>query len=120
MAQFIHKLRNYQTHYQLEFPYPVRSLDDNKSWDVVFVSNDFLKHPEQWNVLSKQFIEESGQEINLNKIFAEYSKLIDTFYMWLYTELQIYHQKDFEEREKLIKSENRQQICNVQFFVRGC
>lgn len=23
--------------------------------------------------------------------------------MWLYTELQIYHQKDFEEREKLIK-----------------
>mgnify|MGYP000006627649 FL=1 len=103
LAQFIHKLRNYQTHYQLEFPYPVRSLDDNKSWDVVFVSNDFLKHPEQWNVLSKQFIEESGQEINLNKIFAEYSKLIDTFYMWLYTELQIYHQKDFEKREKLIK-----------------
>ncbi len=103
LAQFIHKLRNYQTHYQLEFPYPVRSLDDNKSWDVVFVSNDFLKHPEQWNVLSKQFIEESGQEINLNKIFAEYSKLIDTFYMWLYTELQIYHQKDFGEREKLIK-----------------
>ena len=81
----------------------MRSLDDNKSWDVVFVSNDFLKHPEQWNVLSKQFIEESGQEINLNKIFAEYSKLIDTFYMWLYTELQIYHQKDFEKREKLIK-----------------
>ena len=103
LAQFIHKLRNYQTHYQLEFPYPVRSLDDNKSWDVVFVSSDFLKHPEQWNVLSKQFIEESGQEINLNKIFAEYSKLIDTFYMWLYTKLQIYHKKDFEERDKLIK-----------------
>lgn len=26
-----------------------------------------------------------------------------TFYMWLYRELQIYHEKDFEEREKLIK-----------------
>lgn len=83
--------------------YPVRSLDDNKSWDVVFVSSDFLKHPEQWNAQSKQFIEESGQEINLNKVFAEYYKLIDTFYMWLYRELQIYHEKDFEEREKLIK-----------------
>lgn len=103
LVQFIHKLRNYQTHYQLEFPYPVRSLDDNKSWDVVFVSSDFLKHPEQWNAQSKQFIEESGQEINLNKVFAEYYKLIDTFYMWLYRELQIYHEKDFEEREKLIK-----------------
>lgn len=103
LVQFIHKLRNYQTHYQLEFPYLVDSLGDNKSWDVVFVSSDLLKHPEQWNVLSKKFIEESGQEINLNKIFAEYSKLIDTFYMWLYKELQIYHKKDFEEREKLIK-----------------
>jgi len=112
LMQFIHKLRNYQTHYQLELPYPVRSLKDNKHWDVVFISNELLKHPEQWNEQSKQFIKECGQEINLNKVFSEYNRLIDTFYMWLYTELQIYHKKDFEERERLIR-ESGMELPNI-------
>ncbi len=103
LANFIRQLRNYQTHYKLEFPTPVRSLDDNTHWDVVFISDELLKHPNEWNSLSKQYITQCGKEINIGKMSADYNHKIDMFYHWLYGELKAYHKEDFAERDKLFE-----------------
>ena len=102
LSHFIRKLRNYQTHYQLTFPYPVHSLDDYIHWDVVLISADLLEHEEEWNLEAKQFINECGETINLNKIFKQYNDLINSFYMWLYKTFREYYKKDLEERDCLI------------------
>lgn len=105
-AKFVKKLRNYQTHFQIEYPYPVRSLDDNKSWDIVLISDELLKHPDEWDKPSKEFIQACGNEINLNKVFAEYTKLVYSLYTWLFDQLVRCHEKDFVEKKYLEKQLN--------------
>lgn len=106
LSQFIRNLRNYQTHYQLVFPYTVKNLEDNRMWDVVLISKDLMMHPDQWNYGAKNFINKNGEEININKVFAQYSRLVDAFYMWLYAKLDEYHKDDIKERNYLVKMVN--------------
>lgn len=102
LCHFVRNLRNYQTHYELTFPCPVRSLDDGIHWDVVLLSADLLKHKEEWKQEAKQFIMACGEEINLNKIFTQYANIVNIFYTWLYTKFVEYHKEDLEERDQLI------------------
>ncbi len=118
LSQFVRNLRNYQTHYQLVFPYTVKSLDDNKLWDVVLISKDLLKYPDQWNARAKKFINKNGEEVNVNKVFAEYNCLVDAFYMWLYAKLDEYHKYDIKERNYLVKQANLN-ICEFSFNPLG-
>ena len=106
LSHFIRNLRNYQTHYELVFPYPVRSLEDDKHWDVVLISAELLEHEKEWNMESKQFIKNCGKEINLIKIFEKYTNLINAFYVWVYTKFAEYHKNDIIERDQLIKKAN--------------
>lgn len=55
---------------------------------------------------AKEFIRASREEINVNKTFAEYSRLVDAFYMWLYAKLDEYHKDDIKERNYLVKMAN--------------
>lgn len=104
LSAFIRNLRNYQTHYELTFPYPVRSLENGKHWDVVLISAELLEHKKEWNTQAKQFIKSCGEEINLTKIFTEYANIINAFYLWVYTKFSEYHKNDLKEREQLIKA----------------
>lgn len=103
LSHFIRNLRNYQTHFELVFPYPVRSLEDDKHWDVVLISAELLKHKEEWNLEAKEFIKDCGKEVNLTQTFAEYTNIINAFYLWLYTKFSEYHKDDLIERDQLIK-----------------
>lgn len=106
LSHFIRSLRNYQTHYELTFPYQVSSLNDKEHWDVILISEELLEHKEQWDSQAIQFINNCGKEVNLTEIFAQYTNLINAFYMWLYAKFLEYHQNDFNERDKLIKESN--------------
>lgn len=106
LAHFIRSLRNYQTHFELAFPLSVRSLDDNKHWDVVIMSDELLAHKEEWKLEAKEFIKNCGEEINLTKIFEEYTNLINAFYLWVYTKFAEYHKNDIIERDQLITEAN--------------
>ena len=67
LCAFIHKFRNYQTHYQIEFAY-----SDTQKNTVVFLSENLLKDKNQWNAESREFILENGNELNVAQIFSDY------------------------------------------------
>ena len=99
IASFINA--SYILFWNNSYPNPVRSIDDNKLWDIVLRSEELLQHPTEWDQVSKDFIRSCGSEINLNKIFSEYTNMVKAFHEWLYPILQQYHQKDFEDQKKL-------------------
>lgn len=106
LCAFIHKFRNYQTHYQIEFAY-----SDTQKNTVVFLSENLLKDKSQWNAESREFILENGDELNVAQIFSDYLMLTDKFYIWLYKELMEYHKHDMKERDALIKKMNFDSVC---------
>lgn len=103
LAQFIKKLRNYNAHYETPFPYPTISKQNNNSLDIVLDTQELLKCPEAWDNLSKQYIEQCGNEINILEMCNNYNNLINQFYSWLYNELKSYHKKDLEEKNNIAK-----------------
>lgn len=95
MIAFIQKLRNHQTHFKLEFP------ELSNSNEVIFATQQLLKYPEQWNKLSKEYMQQCGDEIVLKILCEDYFKLMEHFNMWLYEELKEFHRQDFEEYKLL-------------------
>ena len=95
MIVFIQNLRNYQMHFKLEF------LELSNSDQVVFLTQKLLQHPEQWNKLSRDYMQQCGDEIVLKTLCEDYFKLLESFYMWLYSELKEFHKEDLIERKQL-------------------
>lgn len=110
ISSFIKDLRNYQTHNKIEIPTPVRSLTDNKSIDVIFISDELLKENYKWTTASKKFMQECGFEISLLPVIKEYNNMVNIFYYWLYKRLKEYHRDDFIELKKVIQSQEKDQF----------
>lgn len=93
-AIFIKDLRNCMMHYKIIFP----CLSDNNQVSFEVYQ---LKEFEGWTSLSKEFIEEQGSFIILNPLFESYFKMLEPFYMEIYSMLLEYHKQDFKETIKL-------------------
>ncbi len=91
---FIKDLRNYQMHYKITFP----CLSHKE--EVSFEAYE-LKQYNNWTKLSKEFIKEQGDFIVLKPLFEAYFKMLEPFYMNIYSELTKYHQQDFKETIEL-------------------
>lgn len=102
LSAFIKDLRNYQTHYKIDIPTPVRSLKDHKSIDIIFISDELLKENYQWTASSKKFMETCGLEISILPIINEYNDMINLFYSWLYHRIKQYHRNDFIALKQVI------------------
>lgn len=89
-AAFIKDLRNYQMHFRVEFP--CLSDDGSVSYEIYK-----LKEYNKWTKLSQELINESGLFIELKPLFEQYFKMLEPFYMDIYTNLVKYHQEDFKE-----------------------
>lgn len=105
LSAFIKDLRNYQTHNKIDIPTPVRSLEDHKSIDVIFISDELLKENYQWTASSKKFMEKCGLEISILPIINEYNNMINLFYNWLYSRLKQYHYNDFVALKQIIREQ---------------
>lgn len=89
-VKFIKDLRNYQSHYKTANT--CLSLEGK----VSFETYEFLQYS-KWTNLSKSFIATQGSFIQIKPLFEKYFKLIESFYMNIYTKLIQYHQDDFKE-----------------------
>ena len=112
IAIFIKDLRNYQMHYKTTFPY----VTPNKQ--VCFETHEFKQY-DRWTKLSKDFIKEQGDFIILKPLFETYFKMLEPFYMGIYAELTVYHEKDFKETIKLAAEVNVQ-IPNIYYKLISC
>lgn len=95
MTAFIQKYRDYQTHFKLEFS----ELSDND--EIVFLTQRLLQNPEQWNMLSKEYMKQCGEKIVIKTLCEDYFKLLEIFHMWLVGELKEFHKQDLIERKEL-------------------
>lgn len=100
LVAFINDFRNYQTHYKVELSYV------SAKNQVVFLTDELLKHSKQWNSASKKFIQNSKGEIVIKDICEKYYKLNEEFCLWLINELRLLHKKDFEEIAKATQQAN--------------
>ncbi len=91
LVAFVQKFRNNQTHIKLGLSWLSNS---NK---VIFLTEELLRDFKEWNGLSKKYIEQSGNEIILENLCAEYFKLQEQFYAWLTNEIKNFHKEDFKE-----------------------
>ncbi len=89
-TQFIKDLRNYQMHYKVIFPW--LSKDEKVSYEVYK-----LKEFSKWTQLSKEFINEQDEYIPIKPLFQRYFKLLEPFYLNIFTILVKHHQSDFIE-----------------------
>lgn len=94
VAVFIKDLRNYQMHYKIALPCLSKE-------EIVSFETYELKQYNKWTKLSKEFIEEQGSFIILNPLFESYFKMLEPFYMEIYSMLLEYHKQDFKETIKL-------------------
>ncbi len=93
---FIKDLRNYQMHYKISFP----CLSEKNLVSLeVYKLNLYSK----WSFLSKEFIKEQGKFIALKPLFENYLKILEPFYMNIYSEIIQYHKNDFKETIMLAK-----------------
>jgi len=99
VAVFIKDLRNYQMHYKIAFP--CLSKEEKVSFETYE-----LKQYNKWTKLSKEFIENQGDFIILKPLFETYFKILEPFYMDIYSELIKCHQKDFKETIELSEKIN--------------
>ncbi len=90
IAVFIKDLRNYQMHYK--FAFPCLSKEEKVSFETYE-----LNQYNNWTKLSKEFIENQGDFIILKPLFETYFKILEPFYMNIYSELIKYHHQDFKE-----------------------
>ncbi|MCM1003062.1 MAG: hypothetical protein NC408_01830 [Candidatus Gastranaerophilales bacterium] len=81
-------------HYKIAFP----CLSKEK--EVSFETYE-LKQYNKWTKLSKEFIEIQGDYIVLKPLFEAYFKMLEPFYMNIYSELIKYHQQDFRDTIEL-------------------
>ncbi len=88
LVAFIQKFRNYQTHFQLEF------ADLSANNQVILITEKLLQNSKEWNKLSLEYIQESGDAIVLKTTCEDYFKLVEDFYQWLYQELMTFHRQD--------------------------
>lgn len=106
LVRFIEGLRNYQAHRHPIMP----DLSDDKGeageWKVIFSTETFLKEHFDWSAGARSYMQLCGKEIPVDKVCCEYHNLLNEFYYWLYQRLQQYHQKDLEEKERLIDDLN--------------
>lgn len=94
VAVFIKDLRNYQMHYKIALPCLSKE-------EIVSFETYELKQYNKWTKLSKEFIENQGDFIILKSLFETYFKMLEPFYMNIYSELTKYHQQDFKETIEL-------------------
>ncbi len=91
---FIKDLRNYQMHYKIAF------LCLSKEEKVSFETYE-LKQYSKWTKSSKEFMEKQGDFIILKPLFEVYFKILEPFYMEIYSMLLKYHKQDFKETIEL-------------------
>lgn len=111
IAVFIKDLRNYQMHYKITFPCLSRK---NKVSFEAYELNQY----NNWTKLSKEFINEQGDFIVLKPLFEAYFKILEPFYMNIYSELTKYHQQDFKETIELSEKINMP-IPNIYYKLVG-
>jgi len=99
IAVFIKDLRNYQMHYKIAFP----CLSHKE--DVSFETYE-LKQYNKWTKVSKEFINDQGDFIVLKPLFETYFKMLESFYINIYSELTKHHQQDFKETIELAEKIN--------------
>jgi len=95
LVAFVQKFRNNQTHIKLGLSWLSNS---NK---VIFLTEELLRDFKEWNSLSRKYIEQSGNEIILENLCAEYFKLQECFFNWLISEIKNFHKEDFKETIQL-------------------
>lgn len=85
---FIQKYRNIHTHKRLVIAY--LSDDDKILWD----KQSLLEVSQDWNTLSKKYINNCGENVSLKNLFETYFEITNNFYNWLYPELLKWHKQD--------------------------
>lgn len=103
LVRFVEDLRNNHSHAQPARPIIVKDKNHIPLWNIVFPTSDLLKNSMKWSKEAKNYMKTQGNEIRIYDVCLEYYKLVDQFYFWLYRELKKHHQKDFEERNKMIE-----------------
>ncbi len=93
-AVFIKNLRNYQVHFQIDFPML------SKTGKIIFDTFNLMQYKD-WSSLSRKFIEENKEGIIIKPLFESYFKSLEAFYTPFYKELGNFHQEDLAERNKL-------------------
>lgn len=104
-AVFIKDFRNYQVHYATYMPY----MSDTQ--EIVILTEELLKY-KKWTALSKQFIKNCGEYVNLKMTCVKYFNSIEIFYSWLYSEFLKWHHNDLIETSNLINRVNNPQLSN--------
>lgn len=103
LVRFVEDLRNNHTHAQPARPMIVKDKKHIPLWNIVFLTPDLLKNSMKWSTGAKTYMQTQGNEIRIYDVCLEYYRLVDQFYFWLYKELKKHHQKDLEERNKMME-----------------
>lgn len=94
ISVYIKDFRNYLVHFSMVIPLL------SKDGKIALSKQELLEY-NNWTKLSKEFIHQNVNEIDLKPICEEYFKTLENFYMWLYTELKDYHKEDLKEKNQL-------------------
>jgi len=107
---FIQKYRNIHTHKRLVIAY--LSDDDKILWN----KQSLLEVSQDWNGLSKKYINNCSENVALKDLFEAYFETINNFYNWLYPELLKWHKQDALETIK-IAAELKESLPKIYFDI---
>ena len=114
ITKFIEDLRNYNLHYSLPITHATFSIHfeketekNNMSYSFVLVKSGLLEWS-RWSKEGKNFLRNSGDQIDIGNLVDEYYKQILDFHSWLINRLLEVHKEDLawlaEMRKKTINA----------------
>jgi len=120
LSQFVKCLRQYCLHYEapaIGFSVEVTPSDGKNEHLENISINLFveeLRKYDNWNKLAKQFLEESGEDINVVTIVQEYRLKVERFYNWFFERIDQIHAEELqrldEKKRELFVASLRDQI----------
>ncbi|HTA81460.1 MAG TPA: hypothetical protein VK783_00870 [Bacteroidia bacterium] len=99
LAVFISDLRQYFQHYQMpgvSSRVAYKNGESDFQMTLLIPIKELQKYS-KWNALSKAFLEEQTDDINLITLVSEYHDLIETFYKWFIDRQMKIHQDDIKK-----------------------
>jgi len=95
--KFIHSLRNYFSHVKItKANWKIEVSKGGRSVFFLLDQAELLKW-NNWKSLAKQFINEHPNDVNVESLFAEYSKSVKGFHDWLRSAVWEVHSQDISE-----------------------